>query len=126
MPTLKTPLEALSAADLGTVLDAADTLTRYRQYIPRSGMLVMLIGRFRDDTREVFGKPPERQPGVPFASLDEMTTSELNAVTSAVDTLLAFTGAMDDPELPAGLRMYQGELKAQADERAAIRADKAS
>lgn len=123
-------LEDLDTDTLKVALNAADTLMEHKAYMPPGGLLVMLLGRFRDDVREALGMETEDIPrrGKKHRSLDEMTSAELDAVWGAVMILLQdrFTGHMDDPDLPKLLRAFQGELADQKAERAQIRADMAS
>jgi hypothetical protein len=109
-----------------TALEAAETLMHFRTFLPRGGLLLMLVSRFRDDLRDALGMARERVPGSGrhFRSLDEMTSTEFDRVTAAVATLLEdrFAPLMDDPALPTLLREFQGELSKQATERAADRA----
>jgi hypothetical protein len=126
MPTLGIlPEDALEVA-----LEAAEALMQRKQFLPRGGLLLMLVSRFRDDTREALGMEAERYPGrgQVFRSLDELTSTELDAVASAVDTLLQprFTSAMDDPELAKLLREFESSLNDQKTERAQIQASVAS
>jgi hypothetical protein len=115
---------------LKTALEAADALMRHKQFMPRGGLLLMLVSRFRDDTREALKMEPERYPGrgSVFRSPDDLTSTELSNVSGAVDTLLQqrFTNVMDDPELPKLLRDFQGKLNEQKTERAQIQASIAS
>lgn len=120
----------LPADELKVARDAADALIEHKQFMPRGGLLLMLVSRFRDDVREALGMEPERYPGrgSVFSSLDELTSIELDTVAGAVGILLQqrFTNVMDDPELPKLLGRYQNELDAQNAERAEIKASMAS
>jgi hypothetical protein len=135
MPPLVDPLKTLDTDALEIALEAADALMRHKQFMPRGGLLLMLVSRFRDDTREALGTEPERYPprekhgrGKVFRSLDELTSAELDAVAAAVGTLLQerFTNVMDDPELPRLLAQFRSELNEQKTERAQIQASIAS
>lgn len=116
--------------ELEVALNATGTLMTHRAFLPRGGMLLMLLSRFRDDTREAIGMEPERFPGrgVPLRSLDELTSAELSTVAGAVATLLEprFVSVMDDPELVKELRDFNGELGKQQAERREIQASIAS
>jgi hypothetical protein len=123
MPSLtELPTDALQVAR-----DAADTLVRFREFLPPGGMLVMLTGRLRDDVREALEMEPlprayrsrERR------SLDELTSVELDTVAGAVSILLQdrFTSCMDDPALAPLLREVLGALDEQKAERAQLRAE---
>jgi hypothetical protein len=130
MPTLENPLERLPKDALEVALEAADALMQHKQFLPRGGLLLMLLSRFRDDTREALNMESERYPrrGQVFRSLDELTTAELDAVAGAVDTLLEerFTLVMDDPELAKLLAAFKDNLNDQKTERAQLRASMAS
>ena len=127
-------LNELQPDALKVAHEAADTLMQHRAYLPPGGLLVMLLGRFRDDIREVLGDgtDPENdglpQRGRERRSLDELTSVELDAVSGAVMVLLQdrFTAVMDDPALPKLLDAYQGDLIKQKTERAQLRASMAS
>jgi hypothetical protein len=72
--------------------------------------------RAADDIRDAIGAETERSPGYGqvFRSLDEMMSTELDAVSGAVSTLLEkrFTAVMDDPALPTLLDEYLANLNA--------------
>ena len=124
------PLRELDADTLKVALDASDALMQQKSFLPRGGLLLMLVSRFRDDTREALGMEPERYPGrgQVFRSLDELTSTELDTVSGAVTILLQprFTAVMDDPELSKLLDEYRGRLNDQKTERAQLRASIAS
>jgi hypothetical protein len=119
-------LTELPENELQVALAAADTLMRHKEFLPRGGLLLMLTSRLRDDARDTLGMETERAPGrgQVFRSPDEMTTTELNAVSAAVATLLddRLTANMDDPALPQLLREFDGELTKQKTEREQLRA----
>lgn len=124
-----------SLKDLGTdalnvALTASDTLMEHKAYLPRGGLLVMLLGRYLDDVREALDLETEDIPrrGKEHRPLDEMTSAELDAAWDAVTTLLQdrFAPSMDDPDLPKLLRAFQGDLSGQRTEREQIRASIAS
>jgi len=123
-------LKDLDADALKVALTASDTLTEHKAYMPRGGLLVMLVGRFRDDVREALGMEADDIPrrGKEHRSLDEMTSAELDAAWGAVMILLQdrFTEVMDDPDLPKLLNAYQGALCAQKAQREQIQASMAS
>lgn len=114
------PPDALTVAH-----DAAEALMEHKAYLPDS-LLFMLVGRFRDDTREVLGMEigdlPQR--GRERRSLDELTSVELDTMSGAVTILLEarFTSAMDDPALPQLLREFDVSLGEQKTERQQLRA----
>ena len=130
MPVIGNPLERLPEDALKAALDASDTLMQHKQFMPRGGLLVMLVSRFREDTRKALHMEPERYPGrgSVFSSVNDLTSSELDKVAGAVATLLEerFTNVMDDPELAKQLREFQDKLNDQKTERAQIQASLAS
>jgi hypothetical protein len=122
-------LKDLDTDALKVALDASDALMQRKQFLPRGGLLLMLVSRFRDDTREALGMEAERYPGRgrEHRSLDELTSVELGTVSGAVMILLQdrFTRVMDDPALPKLLDEFQDKLTDQRTERAQIRASMA-
>ena len=127
---VENPLEKLPEDARKTALDAAEALMHHKQFLPRGGLLLMLVSRFRDDTREALEMEPERYPGrgSVFTSLDDLTSTELDKIAGAVAILLQprFTSLMDDPALPGLLRDFRGELEKQQTERAQLQASIAS
>ena len=131
-------LSNLSPDELKAARDAAATLMRFKVFLPRGTLLLMLISRLGDDARAALGTEPEQIParqGVPergrwhgFRPLDEMTTTELAAVSGAVSTLLEprLTANMDDPALPELLSKFNDALTEQKTERDQLRAQVAS
>lgn len=123
-------LKDLDTDALKVALQSADALMSLKSFMPRGGLLVMLLSRFRDDVRDALEMEPERYPGrgKVFRSLDELTSSELDAAWGAVMVLLQprFTAVMDDPELEKQLRSFQDQLSDQKTERAQIHAEMAS
>lgn len=119
-------LQALPEDARKDALDATEALMHHKQFLPRGGLLLMLVSRFRDETREALEMEPERYPGrgSVFRSLDDLTSTELDKITDAVAILLQerFTSLMDDPGLPRLLRDFRGELEQQKTERAQIQA----
>jgi hypothetical protein len=109
-----------------SALDATEALMYHKQFLPRGGLLLMLVSRFRDDTREALQMEPERYPGrgSVFRSLDDLTSAELDKIAGAVAVLLQerFTRVMDDPELPRQLADFRDQLEAQKTERAQLQA----
>ena len=119
-------LGQLTNDELREAHDAADTLIRekFRGYLP-GRMLPMLLGKFRDDMAEALGMelPPLPKPAgsVKAARLDDLTSTELDALTGAVLVLVTrFTGLMDDPLLPSLLRELRDALKIEKADRAQI------
>jgi hypothetical protein len=110
--------------------DATEALMEHKAYLPPGGLLFMLVGRYRDDIREILGMQVEDLPqrGKERRSLDELTTVELDTLSGAVTILLEarFTSAMGDPALPKLLREFDGDLNTQKTERAQLRASIAS
>lgn len=126
MPVIGNPLEKLDTDALKVALDASDVLMRYKQFLPRGGLLLMLVSRFRDDVREALEMEAERYPGRGhvFQSLDALTSIELDTVAGAVGILLQerFVSVMDDPGLPQLLEAFQDRLSDQKRERTEIQA----
>src|ERR1700730_623738 len=122
-------LEDLPEHALKVALEASDSLMQHKQFMPRGGLLLMLISRFRDDTREALRMEAERFPGrgKVFRSLDELTSVELDTVSGAVMILLQerFTVVMGDPELAKLLRDLRKALDDQRSERAQLQASMA-
>lgn len=123
---MRKPLTTLDTDALNVALSAADTMMSLKQFLPSTGLLVMLLSRFRDDIRDALEMESERFPGrgKVFRPLDEMTTAELGSAWGAVIILLQdrFTDLMDDPELPRLLEGFQGDLTTQRTEREQLRA----
>jgi hypothetical protein len=119
-------LTLLPEDQLKDALGAADALMEHKAFLPPGSLLFMLLGKFRDDTREALGMKLGELPqrGRERRSLDEMTTTELAAVIAAVAVLseARFTGVMDDPALPRLLADFRQDLTAQDAERAQLRA----
>jgi hypothetical protein len=122
------PPDALKVAH-----DAAEALIYKKAFLPPGGLLVMLLGRFRDDIREVLGNGIDATGELPrrgreHRSLDELTSVELDTVAGAVAILLQdrFAKSMDDPALPKLLDEFRDKLTDQKTERAQIRAEMAS
>ena len=111
--------------DLRNAHHAASTLLgeRFRSYLP-GRLLPHLLSRFCDDVAEGIGlelpEPARRSPVRP-AKIEELTSSELNALSGAVLALVTqFESLMDDPALPGLLRAFRDELAAEKAERARI------
>ena len=116
----------LTDGELGEAHQAADMLIRekYRPYLP-SPMLAMLLRGFRDDLAKALGieppLPPQRLGPVSAARLDDLTSSELDALSGAVLTLVTrFTSLMDDPVFPRLLRDFRDALVIEKADRARI------
>jgi hypothetical protein len=120
-------LTELPEEDLKMALEAVDALMRHRAFMPRGGLLLMMLSRLRDDIREILGIPTERAPerGKKHRTLDEMTTTELATVSGAVAALLEvrLTANMDDPTL---LDEFNKALTEQKAEREQLRMQVAS
>lgn len=106
--------------------DAAGTLIseRFRSYLPGRVML-MLLGKFRDDVAEPLGMGlpplPRRSGPVRVVKLDDLTSSELGTLSDSVLILLTrFTALMDDPLLPKLLREFQDALVTEKADRTRI------
>jgi hypothetical protein len=113
-------IERLGPDALKVVLDAVDTLLRFRASTP-GPMLVMLAGRFRDDLREDhdMDRLPPAYRGTVRLPPDELTSVELDSLHGALGILLQgrFMGHMDDPALPAMLRGFLAQLDTEKAER---------
>jgi len=122
---LDTDTDALKVA-----LDASDSLMKHKASLPPGGLLVMLLGRWRDEVSDALGMKRGALPtrGRERRSLDELTSVELGTVSGAVAILLQprFTAVMDDPELPKQLREFDGKLSTQKTEREELKASVAS
>jgi hypothetical protein len=116
----------MTTDDLQVAIDAAETLMTFKAYLPRGGLLLMLVSKFRDDTADRLDteRGPLPQRGRERRSLDELTSVELDTVAGAAAILLQdrFTSVMDDPALPRLLREFHGDLNRQKAERAQLRA----
>jgi hypothetical protein len=106
----------LDPAAVDLVMHSVDMIMRFRAYTPGGGMLVMLLGRFRDDVWETrhktqlppIGRGPQRLP------LAELDLSELDALIDSATTLIDRFGLyMDDPELPELLTDFRDTVKAE-------------
>ena len=89
------PLSEMPIDDHQRAADAADTVIKYREYLPMDGLLVYLLGSFRDDIRAVQGVEAGPRPmrGRDLKSLDELTSTEFAVLSEAVDILLNRVGA---------------------------------
>jgi hypothetical protein len=123
-------LKDLDTDALKVALDASDSLMKHKAYLPPGGLLVMLLGRWRDEVGDALGMERGELPtrGKERRSLDELTSVELGTVSGAVAILLQsrFTAVMDDPELPKQLREFDGNLSTQTTEREELKASIAS
>jgi hypothetical protein len=123
-------LKDLDTDALKVALDATDSLMQHKAYLPPGGLLFMLLGRFRDDIRDLLGMERGELPtrGKERRSLDELTSVELGTVSGAVVILLEnhITSVMDDPDLAKLLREFESSLGKQKTERAQLRASIAS
>jgi hypothetical protein len=123
-------LTSLKPEELTTAQDATTALVvTYKAYLPPGGLLRMLLSTFRDDIREITGMAAE---GLPKRGdrheLDELTSAELDAIASAVATLLEdrFKAVMAGPGLAPLLDQFHARLTGQKNERAQLRASIAS
>jgi hypothetical protein len=107
--------------------DSAETLIAFKAYLPRGGLLLMLVSKFRDDIGDALdmdrGDLPQR--GRERKSLDELTSVELDTVAGATGILLQdrFTSVMGDPALSRLLREFHDDLNRQKTEREQLRAE---
>lgn len=108
------PLEDLSEDALKVAEEAATALIDHKAYLPPGGLLLMLLGRWRDDIWEVLGMEREELPrrGSERKTLAELSGIEIDTVSGAVGILLQprFTEVMDDPALPDKLAEFQDRL----------------
>lgn len=76
-------LTEMTPDELQEARRAAETLIRFRTYLPPDAILVMVAGRFRDDVRDVLEMEPEPRAyrGQERNSLDELTSGPM-VVTS--------------------------------------------
>jgi hypothetical protein len=123
-------LTSLKPEELNTAKDATTALVvTYKGYLPPGGLLRMPLSRFRDDVREITGMTAE---GLPKRGdrheLDELTSTELDAIADAVVTLLqnGFKAVMTDPDLAPLLDQFHVSLIDQKNERAELQASIAS
>lgn len=117
---MSTEVTQLDEDALRLAVKCADTLLGLRAYTPGS-MLVMLVGRFRDDMREALEMeclPPVRR-GTERHEFGELISGELDSLFGATGILLQdrFTRQMDDPALPAVLRGFLAQLDGEKAER---------
>ena len=122
---MRAPAE-MTSDELREAHHTADVLIseKFRSYLP-GRMLPMLLGRFRDDMAEAMGMElpplPQRSGPVKVAKLDDLTSTELDALSGAVLVLVTrFTALMDDPELPKLLREFRDALVIEKADRARI------
>jgi hypothetical protein len=119
----------LSTADLRTAGDAIETVIEFRDYLPPGGMLLMLAGRWRDEIRELLAMPTldRVSRGPDHKRLSTMDDADLYRLAEAVILLVgAFTGSMDDPELPRQLKDLLGSIVFARSARAGVEEAKAS
>jgi hypothetical protein len=117
----------LDADAFNLALHCLDTIVKFRAYTS-GALMVMLLGKFRDDVRESHGKEPllPAQRGSQHLPIGELESSDLDTLAGSAGTLLdQFAPLMDDPELPTLLRDFQDALNAEKAERAKPRAETA-
>jgi hypothetical protein len=118
-------LNELDQDKLNEARQCAGALIAFKAYMPPDGTLLMLIGKFRDDVKDLMEaeRDPAPKRGTERHPLDELTSTELDTISGSAGILLNnFTPYMDDPLLPRLLRRYHADLSAQKAERAQIRA----
>jgi len=104
---------------------AADTLItdKYRPYLP-GRLLPMLLSKFRDDLAGQLGMelpPLPQRSAVRAVKLDDLTSTELDALTGSVVILVTrFAACMDDPALAPALRDFRDALTIEKADRARI------
>lgn len=113
MPTAVHPLDA---GAVKTALEAADVVLSSKDFTSPDGLLVMYLGRWRDDMREFLRMEPLRpaERGTQMRSLHELRPPELAALVKAAMVLNQdrFVKIMDDPRLPEMLEDFLGYLNA--------------
>jgi hypothetical protein len=116
----------LSIDALQVARDSAETLVKFKAYLPPGGLLLMLTSKFQDDICDALGNGRGDLPrrGRERRPLDELTSVELDTVAGAVSILLQerFTAVMGDPALPKLLGEFYDSLNEQKAERARLRA----
>jgi hypothetical protein len=96
------------------MMHSVDIIMRYRAYTPGGGLLVMLLGKFRDDVWESRHKTqlPRIGRGTQHLPLAELDLSQMDALIDSATILLdRFGSFMDDPELPELLTDFRDALK---------------
>lgn len=122
MGSLRKPradLRELDTDALGVALYCVDNVLRFRSYTPGS-LLVMLLGKFRDDLRDAHGKDTllPAQRGSQHLPIGELELSDLDSACESTGTLLdQFEPFMDDPELPELLKDFRDILILEKSER---------
>jgi hypothetical protein len=115
----------LSTDALRVARDSAETLVKFKAYLP-GRLLFMLLSKFGDDIRDALGAERGGLPrrGRERKSLDELTSIEFGSVWGAVIILLQdrFTAVMDDPALPKLLREFHDNLNGERAERERLQA----
>jgi hypothetical protein len=113
-------LSQLPEDQLQTARDATDSVFKFRAYLP-GNLLVMLLGRWREDVSDALGVPRGELPsrGKDRHPLDQLTSTEFAALTGAVGILtdVRYTNTMDDPDLPKLLGEFAAALVEQKTER---------
>ena len=95
-------------------LESAETLLKFRDFMPPGGLLVVVLGKFRDDLRDALEMEAVEHAlrGHHSRALDELDTFGLCAMAGAIMILRQprFTRVMDDPALPEKLEEMEAEL----------------
>lgn len=114
---------------LTTARSATEAVMKLKAYLP-SGLLLMLLGRWRDEVDDALdmkrGELPSR--GKERRTLDQLTSAELDTLSGAVAILteVRFTSTMDDPELPKRLGEFRKALDDETTEREKLQSQIAS
>ena len=119
----------LSTDKLRIAGDSIETVIEFRDYLPPGGTLVMLAGRWRDVIRELLSVPAldRVSRGPDHKKLSAMEDADLYRLAEAVILLVgAFTGSMDDPELPRQLTDLLGSIVFARNARGGVEEAKAS
>jgi hypothetical protein len=113
---VRTPTRHLTELDrtaVDLVMHSVDLIMRYRAYTPGGGMLVLLLGKFRDDVWESRHKTqlPRIGRGTQHLPLAELDLSQMDALIDSATTLIdRFGPFMDDPALSELLTGFRDEL----------------
>jgi hypothetical protein len=117
--------DQLDAGALRVALDAIDTVFKFKAYTSGS-LLVMLLGKWRDDLREVLGAEVLRPAlrGQERHTFDALNPIEVDKLAGAISILHQerFTDTMDDPELAELLEQFEVALTDHKSTRAAAKA----
>jgi hypothetical protein len=120
---VRTPTRHLTELDrtaVDLVMHSVDMIMRYRAYTPGGGMLVILLGKFRDDVWETRHKTqlPRIGRGTQHLPLAELDLSQVDALIDSATALIdRFGPYMDDPALSGLLTEFRDALNFEKTER---------